>query len=65
MIEQDRTVLDDPVTRDAARRLVVFLKNERELLPVGHPWRRRYGRDLVRTVSLFPSDEEERVPGAH
>lgn len=47
----------DP-TGAAARRLIDFLNRERELLPLAHPWRRSYDRQLIRTLALFPSEAD-------
>lgn len=47
----------DDDTQQAAERLREFLVAERALLPAEHPWRRAYGRQLIRLGVLFPTPE--------
>jgi hypothetical protein len=53
-VELHRTPYDDdPATRQAAERLVAFLKGELEQLPPGHAWRRGYTRELIRAATRY------------
>lgn len=54
---------NDESTRDAASRLIAFLRGELAQLPVGHPWRRHYARQLIRMTVHFPAEAEQHDEG--
>lgn len=47
-------VFEDQATKDAAGRLVAFLRGEIDELPRGHAWRGNYQRQLIVTLARYP-----------